>query len=481
MGDSPKTSFTPFLQRTNRTKTMQTSSQIPFDNNTSNNQSSSADLDELCSILTSAVSMDTCAEENITDSNTLHNNNSPSPPQTIQNQTEKLNENQPENDFSKSLLKNSENKQKLFFSQQPRKKRTFCNTLSPYSKSTVVDNDFLLSHAPQTISSSPKPSVLFKKQNYTQTSTNSQPNFIGGRTTIGFTPKHQHLQQQTTTNTFNVDDFGKSVLFEDDTNENFCGDFVGSIDNDTPRRERGKKAPILRTSLKQKNKCLFTKSTQLIEEFVPLAPSSWIEKGIIPSKEHFVDDIQLYADVLSFAQNKEKWKQKSLLNQLPFYAQPKEVTVLACTWNVNQRVFTREEVDRWTGGIQYKPDIIAVALQELEMSVDAIITGKKYSEKATQWQSLLTSSINRGKTKYTELGYFQLCGVLLYIYYKNELKNHISEVSYSSCRVGAMSGKLANKGGVAYRFKVYDSTVCFVASHLAAHQQFIEKKKSRLG
>ncbi|KAL7716232.1 Inositol polyphosphate 5-phosphatase [Entamoeba marina] len=282
------------------------------------------------------------------------------------------------------------------------------------------------------------------------------------------TNNHSHINQSFDFAKFSTDFFLDESLFSCTGNT--------SIENEIDNNPERTKRPQIISSTASNNKCSFTKSTPLLEEFVPLAPSSWIEKGISPTKEHFANDLKLYEDVLSFSDNKDKWKQKSLLNYLPFYAQPKEVTVLACTWNVNQCVFTREEVDRWTSGIQSKPDIIVVALQELEMSVDAIITGKKYSEKATEWQSLLTSSVNRGTTKYTKLGYFQLCGVLLYIYYKNELKNHISEVSYSSCRVGAMSGKLANKGGVAYRFKIYDSTVCFVASHLAAHQQFIEKR-----
>ncbi|ELP95100.1 inositol polyphosphate 5-phosphatase, putative, partial [Entamoeba invadens IP1] len=79
-------------------------------------------------------------------------------------------------------------------------------------------------------------------------------------------------------------------------------------------------------------------------------------------------------------------------------------------------------------------------------------------------------------TQYIPLGYYQLCGVVIYVFHNERLKDKISDVGFGDCRVGAMSGTLANKGGVAYRMKIYDSTVCFVVSHLAAHQHFLERR-----
>lgn len=35
-----------------------------------------------------------------------------------------------------------------------------------------------------------------------------------------------------------------------------------------------------------------------------------------------------------------------------------------------------------------------------------------------------------------------------------------------------------NKGGVAVRFTLYDSSVCFISSHLAAHQNDVHSRNS---
>ncbi|ELP92713.1 synaptojanin, putative [Entamoeba invadens IP1] len=210
--------------------------------------------------------------------------------------------------------------------------------------------------------------------------------------------------------------------------------------------------------------------------FNPIAPKRWIESEHEPSREYIASNMVLYNDITSYFTDKEMWLKTNMLNNLPYYATAKRIKVLMCTWNVNQCVFNIDEVNKWTQGVDDEPDIIVCGLQELEMKIDAIITGKKYSEKSIMWENLILASINRGPKMYKKLGYYQLCGVVQYVFFNTEMEGKITEVGYEDTRVGAMSGKLANKGGVAYRMKIYDSTVCFVVSHLAAHQHFWEKR-----
>ena len=56
------------------------------------------------------------------------------------------------------------------------------------------------------------------------------------------------------------------------------------------------------------------------------------------------------------------------------------------------------------------------------------------------------------------------------------MSKQVEEFGLAECRTGAMGGKLANKGGVAIGMKLFDSTICFVNSHLAAHQEFMERR-----
>lgn len=55
------------------------------------------------------------------------------------------------------------------------------------------------------------------------------------------------------------------------------------------------------------------------------------------------------------------------------------------------------------------------------------------------------------------------------IYAKVEHINYIKRVQSQTAGVGVM-GMMGNKGGAAIRLKCYDTTICLVAAHLAAHR-----------
>lgn len=57
--------------------------------------------------------------------------------------------------------------------------------------------------------------------------------------------------------------------------------------------------------------------------------------------------------------------------------------------------------------------------------------------------------------------------VYLTIFVKSEIREYIKNVDESSCPIGIM-GIMANKAAVAVRFDIYENSVCFINSHLAA-------------
>lgn len=63
-----------------------------------------------------------------------------------------------------------------------------------------------------------------------------------------------------------------------------------------------------------------------------------------------------------------------------------------------------------------------------------------------------------------------LVGLYLVIYASSSLRDRIRDVRCTSLGVGLM-GMLGNKGGVSIRMSIFDSTVCFVCAHLAAHRE----------
>ena len=74
---------------------------------------------------------------------------------------------------------------------------------------------------------------------------------------------------------------------------------------------------------------------------------------------------------------------------------------------------------------------------------------------------------------YTMICEKHLVGLLLCIFAKKTLVNKINDVRTCSTGVGIM-GVLGNKGGIGVSMNIYDSNVCFISSHLAAHTENVE-------
>jgi inositol polyphosphate 5-phosphatase INPP5B/F len=65
--------------------------------------------------------------------------------------------------------------------------------------------------------------------------------------------------------------------------------------------------------------------------------------------------------------------------------------------------------------------------------------------------------------------------MLIIVLVRKELRAHISSISTASVGIGFLN-TLGNKGGVALRIQIYDTTLCFVNSHLAAYDEMVDKR-----
>jgi len=63
-----------------------------------------------------------------------------------------------------------------------------------------------------------------------------------------------------------------------------------------------------------------------------------------------------------------------------------------------------------------------------------------------------------------------MVGIILVVFVKSDIYDHIQEVGYSLTFNGAL-GMAGNKGGIAIRMLLYDSPICFVCAHLAANRE----------
>jgi hypothetical protein len=70
-----------------------------------------------------------------------------------------------------------------------------------------------------------------------------------------------------------------------------------------------------------------------------------------------------------------------------------------------------------------------------------------------------------------------LVGILLSVYVRQELMEHVKDVQVDTVGVGIL-GVGGNKGGVGVRFQLFDSCISVVCSHLAAHQHNVSGRNS---
>jgi phosphatidylinositol-bisphosphatase len=124
-------------------------------------------------------------------------------------------------------------------------------------------------------------------------------------------------------------------------------------------------------------------------------------------------------------------------------------------------------------------DVYAVGFQEI-VDLNAMNVALNSSEtiKKTQfWHDKIAECLNTTPVKFTLIMEKALVGLLVCVYVREDLMPHVSDVRCTSTGVGLM-GMMGNKGGVSVRFSLYDSSLCFVCSHLAAHRENIAGRNS---
>ncbi|KAG0235499.1 inositol polyphosphate 5-phosphatase [Actinomortierella wolfii] len=163
------------------------------------------------------------------------------------------------------------------------------------------------------------------------------------------------------------------------------------------------------------------------------------------------------------------------------YLQKTQIDVFVGTYNLNGKVAGGESLEPW---LKFKsdevpePDLYVIAFQEIVKLTPKQIMATDVSKREV-WEREVEKTINQpGNTsRYVQLRSGQLVGAALMIYVKEENTPYIKNVECSIKKTG-MGGMAGNKGAVAIRMDYFETTICFVTSHLASGQDNIDDRNN---
>ncbi|RLN14207.1 hypothetical protein BBJ28_00004768 [Nothophytophthora sp. Chile5] len=192
---------------------------------------------------------------------------------------------------------------------------------------------------------------------------------------------------------------------------------------------------------------------------------------------------------------REDWIQQQLQQRQAEYTEFRGTRIVTGTWNVNAKkplgASEAAKIVQWLDppasvGNREPPDIVALGFQEIVdlNAVNVVVNSTLSAQRSSAWEDAVLTALNRhiaataaaastlgaAPVQYKLLLEKHLVGILLLVFVRTDHLGHVKEVQGATAGVGIM-GMMGNKGGAAVRLKFYNSTLCFVCAHLAAHRE----------
>ncbi|KAK1734639.1 inositol polyphosphate 5-phosphatase [Skeletonema marinoi] len=177
---------------------------------------------------------------------------------------------------------------------------------------------------------------------------------------------------------------------------------------------------------------------------------------------------------------RDAWIYKQIRARQDEFTTYQQGRIFVGTWNVNAKG-KDENLSSWLCADWHQygpPDIVVVGFQEMvDLNAVNVAVENKSQQRSQFWVDRIRSTLNSRENTmgdpmraYTQLAVKYLVGLLVCVFVKAPHKPRLKYVGTDSVGVGVM-GVMGNKGGVSIRLQFYDTTLCFVCTHLAAHRE----------
>lgn len=155
----------------------------------------------------------------------------------------------------------------------------------------------------------------------------------------------------------------------------------------------------------------------------------------------------------------------SLSSGFPWEQGLETIQIFVGTWNMGNTPPHVKWAEQW---IPRRPgyDLYFIAVQESEFSA---------SESNSCELSMTTQLQNHLGKAYIKLASLSLSGIRMFMMIRREFHSSVTNVKTGYVPTG-VGGVMGNKGGVGVSFRFNETSLCFVGSHLAAHQGKIDQR-----
>ncbi|KAJ1971283.1 hypothetical protein H4R35_005354 [Dimargaris xerosporica] len=173
---------------------------------------------------------------------------------------------------------------------------------------------------------------------------------------------------------------------------------------------------------------------------------------------------------------KDAWIHGELRAREAQFTDYQSIRMFVGSWNVNGRMAT-QSLAPWFENIADEagrlPELLVLGFQELDLRAEAYLVYD--GAKEALWCQAIEQGLGDRATHYYKHASKQLIGMLIVVYVHTTIADRVQHVMVDSAGCGIM-GMIGNKGAVAVRFELDNSSFCVVNCHLAANMNQVDRR-----